>query len=273
MTWLWLTLGSGLFNGLWTAGIKSKVQTSDAMSFTSALRWGVGLGLLPLAVLTWTPVGPSWWFFTALAGFLECVSLWTMSRGARYEYYATYALSNTSPAFMALTAPLFLGESLSTNLWAGTALVTAGALWMHYRGHWSWWGLGTAVIGSFSAVCSKAVIGQGSAIAHASLSFLLGILLLHLLQPKNVSLRPARIWRRMGEVKWLILLSGLATFCYFTAIRMAPLTKVSPFVRVNLVVGFLLSYYLLKERRDWRGRLVGALILLSGLALILVHPG
>ncbi len=272
MTWLWLTLGSGLFNGLWTASIKTKVQDSDAMSFTSALRWGVGLGLLPWALWTWIPVGPSWWLFTALAGFFECVSLWTMTRGSRYDYYATYALSNTSPAFMALLAPLFLGEVLSINLWLGTALVTAGAIWMYYRGHWSWWGLATAMIGSFSAVCTKLVIGQGSAISHASLSFLMGVLLLHLAQPKNQSLNPARVWRRMVEVKLLILLSALATLCYFTAVRMAPLTRVSPFVRVNLVVGFLLSYYVLKERRDWKGRVIGALILLSGLVLILVRP-
>lgn len=272
MTWLWLALGSGLFNGLWTSGIKSKVQTSDALSFTSALRWGVGLLILPLAVLTWKPVPITWWALTAAAGFLECVSLWTMARGARHDYYATFALSNTAPAFMAAMAPVLLGETLGTGLWIGTALVTAGAVWMHYRGHWSWWGLATAALGAVSGICTKTVIGQGSAIAHASLSFLMGILLLHLLQRGNRAMRPGHILERARQVKWLILLSALATLCYFTAVQMAPLTRVSPFVRVNLVVGFVLSYAWLGERRDWPGRLVGAVILLSGLLVILWKP-
>ncbi len=272
MSWLALALASGLFNGLWTSGIKSKVQTSDALSFTAALRWGVGLLLLPVVFLTWRPVSPSWWAFTALAGFLECVSLWTMARGARHDYYATYALSNTSPAFMALLAAPLLGETLGVPLWAGTGLVTTGAVWMHYRGHWSWWGLATAVLGAVSGVATKHVIGQGSAIAHASLSFLMGTVALHLLQQRNPAMKFAFVLKRVAEVRWLILLSALATVCYFTAVQIAPLTLVSPYVRVNLVVGFLLSHYVLRETRDWQGRAVGAVILLAGLVVILWEP-
>lgn len=85
-------------------------------------------------------------------------------------------------------------------------------------------------------------------------------------------MQAANILRRSLEIRWLILLSALATICYFSAVRMAPLTQVSPFVRVNLLVGFILSHYLLKERRDWQGRLVGAIILLGGLVVILVKP-
>jgi drug/metabolite transporter (DMT)-like permease len=272
MTWLGLALASGLFNGLWTSGIKSKVQKSDALSFTSALRWGVGLLLLPAALLTWRSVPPAWWLLTAVSGILECVSLWTMARGARHDYYATYALSNTTPAFMAVLAPFLLGESMTTGLWSGTILVSAGALWMHYRGHWSWWGMATALLGAGAGVATKSVIGQGSAIAHASLSFLMGALFLHLLRRGNRAMRASHILTRAVEVRWLILLSALATLCYFTAVSLAPLTRVSPFVRVNLLVGFVLSHWVLKERRDWQGRAVGAFILLSGLLVILWRP-
>jgi transporter family protein len=268
MTWIWLTIGCGVLNGFWTAGIKEKVQTSDALSFTAAMRWGVGLLLLPLAFLTWQPVPPVWWLFTALSGSFECLSLWMLVRGSRRDYYATYALANTSIAFVALFSPFLLGETITQQVVWGTVLATVGSLWMYYRGHWSWWGLGASFFGAFCPISSKVVIGQGSAVAHASLSFLIGTVFLQLLQTRNKALMVSAVSRRIWDVKWLIVVSAMATICYFSAVQMAPITRVSPLVRVNMIVGFLLSYYWLKERKDWRGRAIGGIILMAGVLLV-----
>ncbi len=43
----------------------------------------------------------------------------------------------------------------------------------------------------------------------------------------------------------------------------------SPLVRINMVVAFLLSVFHLKERHDWKGRGVGALFILLGILLVI----
>jgi transporter family protein len=272
MDWILLTLSCGVFNALWTAQIKGKIQGEGAMPFTTAMRWGVGGALLPLAWVTWRPVRPEWWLFTVLAGSFECASLWTMSRGVRSDYYATFAISNVSPLFVALVAPFVLGEEIGWMLGAGTALVVLGALWMHFRGHWSRWGLASALFTSLTAMSSKVVIGQGSAIAHASLAFSLGALVFQLIGYRHPGMSMRNVSKQILLSRYLVLLSALATITYYIALQIAPVTKVSPLVRVNLIIAFLLSYYNLRERQDWQGRAFGALLLLSGLILVLWKP-
>jgi uncharacterized membrane protein len=65
--------------------------------------------------------------------------------------------------------------------------------------------------------------------------------------------------------------SSIATITYFTSLNMAPMTKVAPLMRFNLLFGFLLSYFMLKEVKDWKGKLIGGgLVLLGG---VLVYAG
>jgi len=270
--WIWLTLGSGVFNALWTSRIKSRVQVEGALPFTVGMRWGVALCLVPLALATWQPVPLRWWVFTGLAGLLECVSLWAATRGMRRDYYSTYALANVTPFFVGLTAPFLLGETMTHSLWTGTLLVVAGALWLYYRGHWSWWGLLSAFIGTFSGLCTKEVIALGSFTAHACLSFGLGALVLTPLVFQGGGNGWRKISRNLMGNWSLILLSATATICFYWAIQLAPLSHVSPVVRVNLVVGFLLSYYHLGETKGWKSRAFGAVLLLGGIVLVILRP-
>lgn len=269
MTWIWLTLGSGVFNALWTSRVKDRVKRQGSLPFTLSMRWGVGLCLLPLALLTWKPVPPQWWVFTVLAGLFECLSLWAMSRGMARDYFATYALSNITPFFVALGATFFLGEVLTPTVWAGTFMVVVGALWLYYRGHWSWWGSCAALLGTASSLCSKEVVGLGSFSAHSGIAFGLGALLMTpwVHRPDKQGLRG------LGKDLWsnrvLILFSSTATLLFYAALQLAPLSRVSPLVRINLVVGFLLSYFHLGETSAWKSRAFGALLLLCGILLVL----
>lgn len=268
--WIWLTLTAGVFNALWTSRVKSRVQTEGALVFTASMRWGVALCLLPVAIYTWEPVPSGWWILSALAGALECLSLWAVARGMRRDYYSTYALSNTSPFFVGFTAPFLLGEVMTPTLGAGILLVVAGALWLYYRGHWSWWGILGAVIGTFSGLASKQVIGLGSATAHSCAAFGLGALLMSTWLLKEPRKGIGTLARNLLRNKDLILLSAIATFCFYAALQLAPLSKVSPLIRVNLVVGFLLSYFHLGETDHWRARGFGGLLILAGIVLVLV---
>ena len=267
--WVWLTLGSGIFNALWTSRVKMKVNRQGGLPFTLSMRWGVGLCLLPLALWTWKPVPAGWWIYTIFAGLLECLSLWAMARGMARDYYATYALSNTTPFFVAMGAVAFLHETLTPTVSFGILLVVAGALWLYYRGHWSWWGLGAALLGTGSSLCSKEVIGLGSASAHSGLAFGLGALLLTPIAHGSTPADWKTLARNTWENRFLILFSSTATLLFYYALPLAPLSQVSPLVRINLVIGFLLSYFHLGETQTWKSRAFGAVLILAGIVLVL----
>jgi uncharacterized membrane protein len=270
MTWALLALASGVFNALWTSQIKSKVQMQGAFIFTASLRWGVVLLILPLVAWQWQSVSARWWFFTVLSGVCESLSMWTLARGSRRDYYSSYALSNITPLFTLFMAAYFLGEELTVPLVVGVFLVAGGVLWMYYRGHWSWWGLWAAGIGAFSALFSKMVISEAGPVFHAGVSFAAGAAFCTAISLRRKPL-PAlgKITALVWDYRYLAAGSALATFCFYSALYLAPLSRMSPLVRINLVVGFLLSVYHLGEKRDWKGRAFGALLLLLGLLLVL----
>jgi uncharacterized membrane protein len=268
--WALFALGSGVFNAFWTAQIKLKVQKEGALPFTASIRWGVVLMLAPLALWQWREVSPRWWIFTILSGLCESLGLWTLARGARKDYYSSFALSNLTPLFVFFMAFYFLGEKIDWALGLGVVLVVAGVLWLYYRGHWSWWGLFSSIVLAFSSLFSKMVIGEASPISHACVSFLAGALFCTAasLEPgagNAVRQIKANVWVN----RYLVVGSTLATYCFYQAVYLAPLSRSSPLVRVNMVVGFLLSVFYLKEKQDWKGRALGAILLLAGILLVI----
>ncbi len=272
MTWAWLTLTSGVLNALWSSQIKSRVQKEGALTFTVSMRWGVALALLPFALYVFKPLSLRWWTYSTLSGTLECASLWAVTRGARKDFYSTYALSNVTPLFSAFWAYFFLKENISPTLGLGVCLVVVGALWLYYRGHWSWWGLLSAAIGSLSGLFSKLALPESGYLLHSCFAFLIGAILLTLvgLRGKTTSVKSigGNIWRN----RFLVLFSAVSTVVFYDALLLAPLSRVSPLVRINLVVGFLLSYFHLKETQGWKARGFGAALLLCGLVLVLWRP-
>jgi uncharacterized membrane protein len=268
--WVFYSLSSGIFNALWTSQIKGKVQKEGALPFTASIRWGVVVLLAPIALLKWSPVSIQWWACTVFSGILESLGIWALARGAKKDYYSSYALSNLTPVFVFLLGYRFLNEKVDLTLGIGVALVVVGALWLYYRGHWSWWGFSASVIGAFSSLSSKWVIGQADPIQHACMSFLVGAVFCTVLSlgshpGKRISRIRANIWAH----RYLTLGSALATYCFYLALFLAPLSRMSPLIRINMVVAFLLSVFHLKERHDWRGRGLGALFILLGILLVI----
>ncbi len=272
MMWAIYALGSGFFNALWTAWIKAKVQKEGALPFTASVRWGVVILLVPFAIAHWRPASAYWWTFTLLSGVFESLSMWALAKGARKDYYASYALSNITPLFILFSSHFLLGETISLSLGMGVGLVVVGILWLYYRGHWSWWGFLASVIGTFCSLFSKAVIGLADPITHACVSFTMGAVFCTMISVRE---RPVKEFGRiMGNVwtyRYLAVGSALATWFFYMAMFLAPLNRMSPLVRINLVVGFLLSYFHLKESHDWKGRGFGAILLILGLVLVLVE--
>ena len=268
--WILYSLGSGVFNALWTAQIKGKAQKEGALPFTASIRWGVVALLSPIAIWKWSHVSPQWWACTVFSGVLESLSVWTLVRGAKKDYYSSYALSNLTPIFVFFLGYKFLGEKADLALAIGVILVVVGAVWLYYRGHWSWWGFSASVIGAFSSLSSKWVIAQADPIQHACMSFLVGAIFCTVLSVGSHSkkmMKPivVNIWAH----RYLAVGSAFATFCFYLALFLAPLSRMSPLVRINMVVGFLLSVFHLKEQQDWKGRGLGALLILFGILLVI----
>ena len=272
MTWAWLTIASGVLNAIWSSQIKSRVQKEGALTFAASIRWGVGLSLLPFSILELKHYSAQWWVFSSLAGTFECVSLWAISRGVRKDYYSTYALSNTVPLFSTFWAAIFLKETIGPALGMGVVLVVVGTLWLYYRGHWSWWGLAAAFIGSFSGLFSKWAMPESGFLPHACFAFLIGAMVITVGGLKGGSTSGKAVIRNIWINRTLILFSSASTVVYYWALEIAPLSRVSPLVRVNLVVGFFLSYFLLGEKQGWKSRGFGAALLLCGLILVLWKP-
>ncbi len=268
MNWILLSLGSGVFNAFWTSGIKKKVQVEGAVVFTASLRWGVAFLLVPFTWSQWHAFSWKWWAAGTFSGMLESLSVWTLARGARRDYYSTYALSNTTPFFTVLAAAWLLGETLTLPLALGSLFVVAGALWLFWRGHWSWWGFWTAVIGTGSGLASKWVIAESGWAPHACFAFFVGATASTVSGFWTGQIQASGLARNVHRNALLILLSGVATVCYYSALNLAPVGRVSALVRINMVVGFLLSIYLLGERDRIASRAVGALLILAGLVLV-----
>jgi len=269
MIWAWLTLTSGFLNALWSSQIKSRVQKEGALTFSVSMRWGVALALLPFALFVLKPLSLQWWVYSALAGSLECGSLWALTRGSRRDFYSTYALNNTTPLFSAFWAFFLLKEKMTPTLGLGVLLVVAGALWLYYRGHWSWWGVLAAFMGSWSGYFSKLALPESGYLLHSCFAFLVGAVLLTFGGLQQGTTTIGAVAKNVGRNWVLILLSAASTLVFYDALQLAPLSRVSPLVRINLVFGFLLSYFHLGERQGWRTRVLGAVLILAGLALVL----
>jgi bacterial/archaeal transporter family protein len=269
MTWAWLTLTSGVLNALWSSQIKGRVQKEGALTFTLSIRWGVALSLLPFALFVFKPLSLRWWIYSALSGSLECASLWALTRGTRKDFYSTYALNNMTPLFSVLWAAFFLGETISSTLGMGVLLVVIGALWLYYRGHWSWWGLAAALISSLSGLFSKLALPESGYLLHSCFAFLIGAVLLSVGGLVGNKTNAQAVVRNTWLNRVLVFFSAVSTVAFYAALQMAPLSRVSPLVRINLVVGFFLSYFFLREREGWKARGFGAILILAGLVLVL----
>jgi uncharacterized membrane protein len=261
-----------VLNALWSSQIKSRVQKEGALTFTVSMRWGVALALLPFALYALKPLSLRWWIYSAMSGTLECAGLWAVTRGARKDFYSAYALSNITPLFSAFWAVLILKETVSPALGLGVVLVVVGALWLYYRGHWSWWGFLSAAIGSLSGLFSKLALPESGFLLHSCFAFLMGAILLTVAGLKGETTTVKAIGLNVWRNRFLILLSTVSTVVFYDALLLAPLSRVSPLVRINLVVGFFLSYFHLGETQGWKARGFGAVLLLCGLLFVIWKP-
>ncbi len=272
MIWLVMAVAAGFFNAFWSALSKKLLEHLSAREFTMAFRIQTCLLLLPFAVFQWSWMTSwRWWAFTVASGVLEGGRIWLLTTGVKKDYYSTYAFYNLTPFFTVLAAPLLLSEPQPPILVLGGTLIALGAFIFHRLGRWSWPGLVGALFSTVAAILSKEALRAAPPLFFTFWSFLVGALALiplEYLEPQGHKGR-----RRMNLRDWkgvlpVAFLSFIASILFYVALKYAPVSKINPLVRANLLFGFLFSYYLLKEKNGWKSKALGGGLIFAGLLLV-----
>jgi drug/metabolite transporter (DMT)-like permease len=273
-----LVLTAAVLHALWNLAAK-KVQV-DGVAFVwlyvagSLLLWG------PVAAV-WTVVqdeqpGWSWLYAAALTAAFHIVYQLVLQRGYEEgDLNLVYPLARgTGPLITFVFAVAVLGERPDAVAVAGVLAVVVGILLISLGGPRTRgsaragvsWGVGTGVaIAAYTLWDNHAVNAlEIPPLPYFVLGLALQLPVMTLLLGRRRRLLPS-VWREArGPVITVAVLSPMAYVLVLRAMQLAPVSLVAPARESSIVVGALLSWWLLKEPSAVR-RLLGAAIVLVGI--------
>jgi drug/metabolite transporter (DMT)-like permease len=273
-----LVLTAAVLHALWNLAAK-KVQV-DGVAFVwlyvagSLLMWG------PVAAV-WTVVqdeqpGWSWLYAAALTAAFHIVYQLVLQRGYEEgDLNLVYPLARgTGPLITFVFAVAVLGERPDAVAVAGVLAVVVGILLISLGGPRTrgsaragvFWGVGTGVaIAAYTLWDNHAVNAlEIPPLPYFVLGLALQLPVMTLLLGRRRRLLPS-VWREArGPVIAVAVLSPMAYVLVLRAMQLAPVSLVAPARESSIVVGALLSWWLLKEPSAVR-RLLGAAIVLVGI--------
>ncbi|MBI5789463.1 MAG: EamA family transporter [Candidatus Schekmanbacteria bacterium] len=271
MLWIPMVISAAVLNALWTALSQKHLTDMSSFNFTLLLRGLTTIFFFPffLLDLKW-PLSLTFWLAAGGAGLLEVVRIGYLAYGIRSDYYSTYAIYNTAPLFTLMMVPFILPEKISLLLWLGVSCIVIGAFIFYGMGKLSIPGLICAITSSLSAVLSKIALNESPAIFFIFVSFAIGVFSM-LFFARTIQKRDLHFlwhWPIVNKLLPLAFFSALATALYYMALDLAPVSKVQPLVRANLLFGFIFSYFLLKEKDNWQKKLFAGGVIFIGCILI-----
>jgi drug/metabolite transporter (DMT)-like permease len=276
-----LVLTAAVLHALWNLAAK-RVQV-DGVAFVwlyvvgSLLLWG------PVAVV-WAVVQdepPTWtWVYAgALTAAFHIVYQLVLQHGyAVGDLNLVYPLARgTGPLLTFVFAVTVLGERPDAIAVAGVLAVVTGILMISLGGPRSLgstragvvWGVGTGVaIAAYTLWDNHAVNALDvPPLPYFVLGLLLQLPVMTLLLGRRRTLLPT-VWREAkGPVIAVAVLSPLAYVLVLRAMQLAPVSLVAAARESSIVVGALLSWWVLREQSAMR-RGVGAVIVLVGIAAL-----
>lgn len=269
--WILLTILAAFFNALWTALSKKQLGEISPFQFTLMFRAITTLLLLPPFLIDFKlSSSPVFWLAVLGAGALEVIGIYSQSIGVKKDFYSTFSLANTSPLFIIFIAPIFLPEKITPILVIGALLmISGGVIFYKISPHISIHGIMRALYTAVAAILAKIAIGYSSGFTYPFITFVIGIWLMVLVSPFK---RDHINWKKFRpftkKLLPLAVFSALATLFYYLAVEKAQITRVNPLIRMNLVFGFLLSYYLLHEREHVKRKILASGLILAGSLLV-----
>lgn len=269
--WIILTVLAAFFNALWTALSKRQLGELSPYQFTLMFRAITALLLLPPFLSDFkVSTNPVFWLAILGAGALEVIGIHSQASGIKKDFYSTYSLSNTAPLFTLLIAPLLLPERITFILFLGaSSMVIGGIIFYQLYPHVSIHGIIRAVTAALGGILAKIAIGYSSGLSYPFITFTIGIWFMVLVSPLREEPIDWNLFRPFTKrLLPLAIYSALATLLYYLAVELAPITKVNPLVRTNLLFGFILSYYLLKEREYLKRKIFASILIVLGAVLV-----
>ena len=273
MWFLYAILGA-FFNALWTSMTKKRSGEISALNFTIMFRLITGAILLPLVILRWGEFDWSYklFFFAITYALIEGIRTTVIVKGARLDYYSTYAIVNTSPIITLIFSPLLIkSETITLGILFGTVMIITGGFLFYKLGKVNIWSVMAAFLSGIGSIVAKLGTEEANGINFAVLSFifLVGIFSLgeYILYKKNII---KVIKTNIKSVVKPAFFSAIATGFYFTALESGGVTKVAPVMRFNLIFGFVISYFFLREKSNIKMRIFGGLFILCGGILVVI---
>ena len=271
--WIPLTITAAFFNALWTALSKNQLAKFSPYQFTMLFRGLTACWLFPIFIYTYkSPANPIFWLLVLGAGILEMIGIYAQAAGIRKDYYSTFSLSNTSPLFTLIIAPQILPEEVNLFLVFGVVFVVSGGfIFYQLQRKLYIYGLIRALTLAISTIMAKIAIGYSSALTYPFLAFMTGALFMIVLNHRQQHpVTRKNINTLLTGLAPIALISAIATVCYYLALEQAAITKVNPLIRTNLIFGFFLSYFFLKERLDIKRKIIASSLILLGAVLITI---
>ena len=269
--WIILVILAAFFNALWTGLSKNRLQVLSPFMFTLVFRALTALVLLPVFLYDRKlPSSPIFWLAVTGAAISEIIGIYAQSAGVKKDFYSTYSLTNTAPFFTLFLAPLILPEKVTFILFVGAALmVTGGVIFYRINPGISIYGIIRAVTVAISGILAKIALVYSSGLTYPFIVFVIAVCLMSFICPfRRESCKTAWLKLTAKKLLPLALISAVATLCYYLALQIAPVTRVNPLVRINLVFGFLLSYFLLKEREYIKRKIFASILIIAAAILI-----
>ncbi|PKM28944.1 MAG: EamA family transporter [Gammaproteobacteria bacterium HGW-Gammaproteobacteria-11] len=262
----------------------ARQQPSDAFPL-----WWVLLGHL-LVFAPWgfhalvTEVNWTVGFTLLLTGSAIANTLYFNGLRKAYEHAPAalvYPLVRSSPLLIALWGALSGRETLSLGSWVGI-LISVSGLWLLSHSAFTYGSARRALPWILLAMLATSVYSltdKAATTSIPSLAALFGFVSVGYLSSwlsMSLTLKYSTgHWIPTRRIDTCALIAGglcigTAYVLVIHAMRFLPAAEVVSYTNAGIVLASLLSIFYFKERQDWRRRLLGALIVASGLAVMAI---
>ncbi|MFH1722096.1 MAG: EamA family transporter [Candidatus Altiarchaeota archaeon] len=271
VSWVIFVLLAAFFNAFWVALSKRELKHIDPLALSFVFRGFIIILYLPLVVFFGDFSADKWyWVAVLVGGVTGALGLYYLMVGIKEDFFSTYSMRNAQTVFVLVLAFLFLGEQATTSLIFAILLIFSGSLIFYRAKKLSFHGLASGFFYSFAAVSAKAGVEHGSRVLYPPITLVVTISFLGLLLVRDGHLRKewGLIKKEAHRIFPISFLSFLSLLAYYEALALADVNVVVPLHKVNIVIGFLLSYFLLGEKDSWKSKLLGGLCILFGAIII-----
>ncbi len=269
MTAVAIALGAAVVHAFWNLVV---ARARDTQAVT-ALAIAVGVvAAAPVALLRWH-VELQAWPFIAASSALELLYFWLLTSAYnRAEMSLVYPIARgMAPVIVLVVSVVALGVAISTTQAAGVALVGGGVILVRgLRGAARWSDVAMALAVAASIAAYTLVDKEGVKYADP-ITYVFLILIAPAIASIAFIYSRGGVERLRGALQPATVVSGIATVGAYglvlVALTMAPAASVAAVREVSVVIAVAIGALLLKERVG-PARLVGAIVVVLGVALI-----